>query len=61
MTNEQYEIVIGLLANKIKEQEKTISLQEWQISRLDKELKEAEALLLKKETHNKGVHNEIQN
>ena len=70
MTKEQYEVILGLLADKIKEQEKTIGLQKWQIERLENELKETEALYLsstsrgvpaKKETHNKGVHNEIQN
>lgn len=61
MTKEQYEVILGLLADKIKEQEKTIGLQKWQIERLEKDLQEAEALLLKKETQDKGVHNEIQN
>lgn len=61
MIKEQYEVILGLLADKIKEQENTINLQKWQIEKLDKELQEAEALLLKKETYNKGVHNEIQN
>lgn len=61
MTNEQYEVILGLLADKIKDQEKTIALQNWQIERLDKELKETEALYLsncrsvpaKKETQEK--------
>lgn len=61
MTKEQYELILGLLADKIKEQDKTIGIQDWQIRSLTKQLEEAGALLLKKETYNKGVHNEIQN
>lgn len=61
MEKEQYELILGLLADKIKEQDKTIGIQDWQIRSLTKQLEEAEALLLKKETYNKGVHNEIQN
>lgn len=61
MEKEQYELILGLLADKIKEQDKTIGIQDWQIRSLTKQLEEAKALLLKKETYNKGVHNEIQN
>ena len=54
MTKEQYEVILGLFADKIKEQENTINLQKWQIERLDKELQAAEALLPKKETQAEG-------
>lgn len=60
MTQEQYDIILGLLADKIKEQEKTNGLQKWQIERLEKALKEAEAKLSPTKC-TKGVHNEIQN
>lgn len=42
MTNEQYETIIGLLADKIKAQGEEITLQKWQIESLQKQLKEAE-------------------
>ena len=50
MTNEQYETILGVLAEKIKEQGEEIALQKWQIESLQKQLKEAEALLPKKTT-----------
>lgn len=46
MTKEQYEVILGLFADKIKEQENTINLYKWQVERLEKELQEAEALYL---------------
>lgn len=50
MTNEQYETIIGILADKIKEQDNKIAVQEWQIESLEKKLQEAEVLLPKKQT-----------
>lgn len=50
MTNEQFETIIGLLADKIKAQNEEITLQKWQIERLEKQVKEAEALLPTKTT-----------
>ncbi len=55
MTKKQYEVIIGLLADKVKEQERSISIQEWQIKSLTKQLEEAEALLLKKETQERSL------
>lgn len=42
MTEKQYETILSALADKIKEQEKTISVQKWQIERLEKTIAEAE-------------------
>ena len=50
MTNEQYEILLGALADKIKAQGEEITLQKWHIERLEIQVQEAEALLPKKET-----------
>lgn len=50
MTNEQYEIVLVALADKIKAQGEEINLQKWHIERLEKQVQEAEALLPKNET-----------
>lgn len=50
MTNEQYETIIGILADKIKAQGEEISLQKWQIESLKKQLEQAEALLPSKTT-----------
>ena len=50
MTKEQYETILGLLAEKIKAQGEEIALQKWQIESLKEQLKEAEALLPKKTT-----------
>ena len=57
MTAEQYEIIIGVLADKIKTQGEEITLQKWQIERLEKQVEEAEALLPSKTTQQiiKGV------
>lgn len=45
MTEKQYETILAALADKIKEQERTISVQEYQISKLKKALEEAECHL----------------
>ena len=50
MTKEQYETIIGELADKIKAQGEEITLQKWQIESLQKELERAEALLPSKTT-----------
>ena len=42
MTNEQFETIIGLLADKIKAQNEEITLQKWQIEDLKKNLAAAE-------------------
>lgn len=42
MTEKQYETILAALADKIKEQEEKISVQEWQISKLKTALEEAE-------------------
>jgi hypothetical protein len=42
MTIEQYETLLGELANIIKSKESTIKLQEWQIEDLKKKLENAE-------------------
>ena len=50
---ERYELIINLLAEKVKEQGEKISLQEWQIAGLREKLAEAEFKnneLSKKET-----------
>ena len=63
MTAEQYEIIIGVLADKIKTQGEEITLQKWQIERLEKQVEEAEALLPSKTTQQiiKGVIYEKKN
>lgn len=48
MTKEQFEIILGAVADKIKAQGEELTLQKWQIERLDKQVQEAEALLPKK-------------
>lgn len=50
MTAEQYETIIVVLAEKIKTQNEEITLQKWQIERLEKQVQEAEALLPAKTT-----------
>jgi hypothetical protein len=50
MEAEQYEFIIGILSDKIKAQEKEITLQKWQIESLQKQLEQAEALLPTKTT-----------
>lgn len=42
MTEKQFETILAALADKIKEQETKISVQEWQISKLKTALAEAE-------------------
>ena len=42
MNEQQYNIILGLLTDKIKEQEDTLTLQKWQIEDLKKKLAEAE-------------------
>lgn len=42
MTEQQYETILSALADKIKEQETKISVQDWQISELKKALEKAE-------------------
>lgn len=42
MTKEQYETLLGVLADALKAKDGTISLQEWQINDLKKKLAEAE-------------------
>ena len=42
MDAKQYEIILAALADKIKEQEGTISVQKWQIEKFEKTLAEAE-------------------
>lgn len=43
MSEKQYEIILAALADKIKEQETKIAIQEWQISMLKKALAEVGA------------------
>lgn len=50
MEKEQYEIIIGVLTDKIKAQGEEIALQKWQIESLQKQLEQAEALLPSKTT-----------
>ena len=50
MTPAQYETIIGVLADKIEAQNEKITLQKWQIERLEKQVQEAEALLPTKTT-----------
>ena len=50
LTAEQYEIILGALADKIKAQGEEITLQKWHIERLEKQVQEAEALLPTKTT-----------
>lgn len=50
MTSEQYEFIISIFSEKIKAQEKEITLQKWQIESLQKQLEQAEALLPTKTT-----------
>lgn len=57
MTKEQYEAIIGLLIDKIKEQEQKIALREWQIEDVKKQLAEAEYHL--NPTPEKAQHLEI--
>lgn len=42
MTQEQYETLLGELANSLKKKDETIKLQGWQIEDLKAKLKEAE-------------------
>ena len=42
ITEKQYETILSALADKIKSQEETISLQRWKIEKLEKTLEEAE-------------------
>lgn len=42
MNEKQYETILGLLADKVKEQSETIALQEYYIGDLKKKLAEAE-------------------
>ena len=42
MTEQQYETILSALADKIKTQEETITLQKWQIEALEKRISEAE-------------------
>ena len=50
ITKEQYEILLSALADKLKEKDNEIFLQQAEISVLKNKLKEAEALLPKKTT-----------
>lgn len=50
MTNEQYETLLGELANVLKEKDQKIKLQDWQIEDLKKKLEKAEAYLPTKRT-----------
>ena len=50
MKQDQYEIILGVLAEKLKEKDDTITLQKWQIEELEKKLQVAEYYL---ETANK--------
>lgn len=50
MTNEQYETLLGELANVLKEKDQKIKLQDWQIEDLKKRLEKAEAYLPTKRT-----------
>ena len=52
MTKEQFEIILGAVADKIKSQGEEIALQRWQIESLNKQVQEAEAFLLEKQTQN---------
>lgn len=47
-----YELILDILADKIKDNEATIALMKWQIEDLKKKLAEAEALLPSKKTIN---------
>lgn len=48
MINEkQYDTLIAVLTDKIKEQEDSIRFKDWQIADLEQRLKEAEALIAK--------------
>lgn len=42
INEKQYETILTALADKIKEQEGTISVQKWQIEKLEKSLTELE-------------------
>lgn len=44
MKKEQYEILLAALADKLKEQQTTISLQGYEIERLRRKLAEAEGM-----------------
>ncbi len=44
MTNEQYEILLAALADKIKAQENTIYLKDYEIERLKRKFAEAEGM-----------------
>ena len=50
MKQEQFEILLGVLAEKLQEKDETITLQKWQIEDLEKKLQVAEYYL---ETANK--------
>lgn len=45
MTNEQYETLLGELANVLKEKDQKIKLQGWQIEDLKAKLEKAEAYI----------------
>lgn len=47
MNKEQYETIIAALIEKITAQQNEITVQKWQLEKLEKQLKEAEALLPK--------------
>ena len=44
MTSEQYEILLAALADKVKAQENTICLKDYEIERLKRKLAEAEGM-----------------
>lgn len=44
MKKEQYEILLAVLTDKVKEQETTINLQGYEIERLKRKLAEAEGM-----------------
>lgn len=55
MNNQQYETILGLMADKIKEQEATISVQKVQLSILREKLEKAESYIpLKDKTGGKS-------
>ena len=43
INKEQYDVILSALADKIKAQERTICLQNWQIADLEKALAEAKS------------------
>lgn len=59
MTNEQYETLLGELANVLKEKDQKIKLQDWQIEDLKAKLEKAEAYIPTKQTLEIRAKNKI--